>query len=115
VGREVDGARSALGFGTDVSHLPRRPALFHHRHDPVSGLRDPPGIRNAREVLGGCERAAGHCRDGVMAAEDSSSVIQPGGTLFGVRARFVFGVASLQRCLLGEVESTAVGGRPRPV
>ena len=112
VDRQVDGAGLALGFGADVPQLPGRPALFQHRHDPVSGLADPASIGHAGGICCRRERGVDHCRDGVTAAEDRSSFIQPGGTLFGVRAGFVFGVAGLQRGLLGQVKSFDRGGWP---
>jgi hypothetical protein len=104
-----------LGFGADVPHLPGRPALFQHRHDPVSGLADPLSIRHAGGICCRRERGGDHCRDGVTAAEDGSSFSQPSGTLFGVRAGFVFGVAGLQRSLLGQVEGFDRGGWPAVV
>ena len=112
VDRQVDGACLALGFGTDVPQLPGRAALFEHRHDPVSGLADPSSIDNAGGICCRRERGVDHGGDGVAAAEDRSSFIEPGGTLFGVRARFVFGVAGLQRGLLGQLEGFDRGWRP---
>ena len=44
LGWHIDGAEVALGFGTDVPHLPGRPGLLHGGQHPVGGLRDPVGF-----------------------------------------------------------------------
>ena len=115
LGRQVDGADLALGFGADVPHLPGRPACLQHRHDPVSGLADPAGIGHARRSLrAGASAVGDHRRDGVAAAEDRSSFGQPGGALLGVAS----GVRAWRRgsprwpAGPGARASTAVGGRP---
>ena len=52
LGRHVDGADVALGFGTDVPHLPGRPGLLHGGQHPGGGLRDPAGVGDARGFCG---------------------------------------------------------------
>ena len=75
---QVDGADLALGFGADVPHLPGRPALFQHRHDPISGLADPAGIRNTRGLGCGASAAATIAVDGVTTAKHNCGFGQPG-------------------------------------
>ena len=95
-----------------MPQLPGRAALFQHRHDPVSGLADPSSIHHVDGICCRRERGGDHRRDGVTATKHCCRFGQPGGPLFGVRAGFVFGVASLQRRLLGQVKSFDRGWRP---
>jgi hypothetical protein len=101
--RHVDGAEVALGFGADVPHLPGRPGRLQGGQHPVGGLRGPVGVGHARGLCGGAKSHRDHRGDGPAATKHRGGFLQPGGTLFGVRARFVFGVAGLQRCLLGQM------------
>jgi hypothetical protein len=60
LGTHVDGADVALGFGTDVPHLPGGPGLLHGGQHAVGGLRDPVGVGHARSFCGGAKRRRDH-------------------------------------------------------
>jgi hypothetical protein len=101
--RHVDGADVALGFGTDVPHLPGRPGLLHGGQYLVGGLCNPVGVGHARGFCGEGKCRRDHRGDGPAATEDRCGFVHPGAALLGERSRFVLGVAGFQGCLLGQV------------
>jgi hypothetical protein len=83
LGRHVDGADLALGFGADVPHLPGRPGLLHGGQHPVGGLHDPVGVGHARGFWGGGKCRRDHRRDRAVSAQHCCSFVHPGGALLG--------------------------------
>ena len=105
LGRHVDGADVALGFGADVPHLPGRPGLLHDGQHPVGGLRDPAGVGHAwrslrRGQVPSRPSRRRRSRPPSTAAASFSQVARCSAQGSG----FVLGVAGLQRCLLGQVQ-----------
>ena len=69
LGTHIDGADVALGFGTDVPHLPGRPGLLHGDQHPVGGLRDPVSVGHTQGFGGGRNCRRDHRGDGPAATE----------------------------------------------
>ena len=113
LGRQVDGAEVALGFGADVPHLPGRPGLHHGGEHPVGGLCDPVGVGRARVFCGGV-RAVATIEATVLRPPSTATasfiqVVRCSATDRGsCLASRVSNVACWARCSA----STGVGGRP---
>src|SRR5215204_7688953 len=84
--------------------LPGGAVLLHRGEYPIGHRSNPSPVDRRGGFTGGVQGRMHHGVHGLRSAENLGGLVVPGGPLLGQGAGFVFGVAGLQCCLLGEVQ-----------